>query len=93
MIRFIEIGDQIYDKAHHFAWFNTCSDRFEMYDEEQVWENWYQFFNDYIHDEEYDENNYYCKERIKRYRSLYDGNRPPTDPDYKTQYLPDSEEK
>lgn len=93
MIRFIEIGDQIDDEAHHFAWYDTVGEQFKTFYENQIWENWYQFLNDYIHDEKYDENNYYCKEEINRYRSLYDGNRPPTDPDYKTQYLSGLEDK
>ena len=79
MLRFIEIGDQIYEEANNFAWYDTVTSQFKTFYENQIWETWHQFLNDYIHDKNYDENNYYCIEGIKRYRSLYDGNRHPVD--------------
>lgn len=59
MIRFIDIGGQITDGQHCFAWWNTVEDKFISFHDEYVWRSWDEFEQDYDGDE------------IERFRSLF----------------------
>ena len=43
MIRFIDLGDQIFEGTREFAFFDTITDTFESFDHEQTWETWEDF--------------------------------------------------
>ena len=57
MIRFIDLGHQIYPlmveegEPRSFAWFNTIIDAFEEYCDNQVWDSWLEFETDFRHEE------------------------------------------
>ncbi len=51
MVRFIDLGNQIYPlstdrDSFMFAWYNTVIDVFETYGDNQIWETWEEFEND-----------------------------------------------
>jgi len=51
MIRFIDLGYQItIEKTRQFAWFDTISDKFLEFSENQVWDSWGDFVNDFTED-------------------------------------------
>ena len=52
MIRFIDLGNQIYPldtdrDSFMFAWYNTVVDSFEEYGDSQIWETWEEFERDF----------------------------------------------
>jgi len=73
MIRFINLGNQIYplskpNEDHMFAWWNTVVDKFETYNQTQAWETWEEFVDDFCQDMGvFSENIDICK----RYKSLF----------------------
>ena len=81
MIRFIDLGNQIYPLSeegvdHMFAWWDTVVDRFRTFSFEQAWETWEQFERDFFKDENY----VYVEgiQDIERYRGLFPENWPNT---------------
>ena len=74
MIRFIDLGNQIYPLSEErdsfmFAWWNTVTDSFEEYNFSQAWETWEDFEHDFHDDEAY----VYIEgiHDIERYRGLF----------------------
>lgn len=61
MIRFIHIGDQIDEKANDFAFFDTVTERFRCFDDQQVFSNVNDFIDAYASDD---------GTELKRYLSL-----------------------
>ena len=54
MIRFIDLGNQIYplsEDERQFAWWNTIIDQFMTYNHNEVWDTWVEFEHDYREDE------------------------------------------
>lgn len=50
MIRFIDLGKQIgldNEWLREFAFFNTCSCKFEVFNDSQVWDCWQDFEDDF----------------------------------------------
>ncbi len=49
MIRFIDLGDQIVEDSHKFAWYDTKSmeGEFLHFDGRQVWDSWDEFEADF----------------------------------------------
>ena len=49
MIRFIDIGDQIFidGETKSFAWFDTITDEFLTFSGSQTWDSWNEFVDDY----------------------------------------------
>lgn len=49
MIRFIDIGDQIFidGETKSFAWFDTITDEFLIFSDCQAWDSWNDFVDDY----------------------------------------------
>jgi len=43
MIRYINIGDQITEGKSQFAWWNTVTNNFMEFNEEQRWDSWEEF--------------------------------------------------
>lgn len=50
MIRFIDLGNQITadEGDKDFAWYDTITDRFLMYNGAQTWDCWEDFESDYL---------------------------------------------
>ena len=48
MIRFIDLGDQILEGERRFAWFDTITDTFETYYDNQTWGSWEEFKKDFF---------------------------------------------
>ena len=47
MLRYIHIGNQICEDPNDFAWFDTVTDRFHMFNGTHVWSSWEDFVFDY----------------------------------------------
>lgn len=74
MIRFIDLGNQIYPynkerDSFMFAWWNTVTDTFETHNYSQAWETWEEFEHDFHGNEAY----VYIEgiHDIERYRGLF----------------------
>ena len=50
MIRFIDLGDQILEGQREFAWWDTISDSFERFNQNETWETWEDFVEDHRHE-------------------------------------------
>ena len=66
MIRFIDIGGQINEGDHDFAWFNTIIDRFHEYNGTHVWSSWEEFVADHKGSDDYP---------LERYEALFPNER------------------
>jgi len=74
MIRFIDLGNQIYPyntdrDSFMFAWWNTVTDNFEAFNYNEAWETLEEFEYDFYEDDTY----LYIEgiHDIERYRSLF----------------------
>ena len=43
MLRYVEVGDQVYDEYNQFAWVDTSTDRFLDVDGHQLFDSWEEF--------------------------------------------------
>lgn len=51
MIRFIDLGDQILEGTKQFAFFDTVTDTFECFDNDEAWETWLEFETSFRHEQ------------------------------------------
>lgn len=71
MIRFIDLGDQILEDTREFAFFDTISDTFEMFNREEAWSAWEDFETDYKADPETRRREFQNLKPLERYKSLF----------------------
>lgn len=72
MIRFINLGEQILGGTPMFAWYDTLSGTFEMFNASESWKTWKEFKEDHAVEEEYIvEKCFYRKQPISHYKLLF----------------------
>lgn len=74
MIRFIEIGGQIYPYGENrfvFAWYDTVTSRFLSFNYSQTWETWEEFEEDYKKDMKFITDSSNKFNDLKRFKRLF----------------------